>query len=150
MLPVEAYPRAFQSQSGTSSSTAVRLPRSIFRGLFLFNVGCRACLKRRAGARILGLVLPGMRVTRYTFVRVRILTTRLQKRTAFAFFQNDLWRKKPPCIAGLEQYRRTLLYPAVLSWLCCFDFRVSVFSVQSTCFPSNIMYFALNFNSCCC
>ena len=31
----------------------LRLPRS-FRGFLLFQVGCRACLKRRAAARILG------------------------------------------------------------------------------------------------
>ena len=55
---------------------------------------------------------PGMRVTHFTFVRVRILTRRLQKKMTFAFFQNDLWREKPPCIAGLEQYQRTF---AVLS-----------------------------------
>ena len=30
----------------------LRLPRSIFRGLFSCQVGCRSCLKRRAGARI--------------------------------------------------------------------------------------------------
>ena len=27
------------------------LPRSMFRGLLLFQVGCRACLKRKAGER---------------------------------------------------------------------------------------------------
>ena len=32
----------------------LRLLRSVFRGFLLFKVGCRACLKRRAGARILG------------------------------------------------------------------------------------------------
>ena len=48
-------------------------------------------------------------VNRYTFVRVHILTRRLQNEmTFFAFFQNDPWREKPPCIAGLEQYQRTL------------------------------------------
>ena len=49
----------------------------------------------------------------------------------------------------------TQLYSAVLRWLCCFNFHEeiktkSVLSVQSTCFPFNITYFAFYFNTCFC
>ena len=47
LSPGISIPARQQQQLG-----GLRLPRSIFRGLFSCQVGCRSCLKRRAGARI--------------------------------------------------------------------------------------------------
>lgn len=57
-------------------------------------------------------LLPGMRVTSYTFVRVRILMRRLQTEMTFVIFPNGLWRES---LHVLQDSNR-LLYSAVLIW----------------------------------
>ena len=86
-------------------------------------------------------LLPGMRVTSYTFIRVRILTRRLQTEMTFAIFQNVLRREKPPRFAGLEQI--AVLSCTHLAVYANFqEVKTSILSEQSKCFLSNIMYFA--------